>query len=72
MIGYVLIFCVGCLEYLRYAPCIKSTTTERSHCGMHYSLLVEQVEQGGVISKSTLCWFGTIINKLTEKSKTLF
>lgn len=43
-------------EYLRYAPCIKSTITEMSHCGAQYNFLVEQVEQGGgAISKSTLC-----------------
>ncbi|XP_060534110.1 uncharacterized protein LOC132706660 [Cylas formicarius] len=42
-------------EYLRYAPCIKSTVTERIHCGPHYNILVEQVDQGDVISKSTLC-----------------
>lgn len=42
-------------EYLKYAPCIKSTITEKSHCGPQYSLLVEQVNQGEVISKTTLC-----------------
>nr|CAH7712292.1 unnamed protein product [Callosobruchus chinensis] len=42
-------------EYLQYAPCIKSTIIERSHCGPEYNLLVEQVDQGDVISKSTLC-----------------
>lgn len=43
------------LEYLRYAPCIKSTITDASHCGPQYNLLVEQVEQGATISKTTLC-----------------
>ncbi|XP_066251873.1 uncharacterized protein [Euwallacea similis] len=42
-------------EYLQYAPCIKSTIVERMHCGTHYNLLVDQVEQGEIISKSTLC-----------------
>lgn len=42
-------------EYLHYAPCIKSTVVERAHCGLQYNLLVDQVEQGEVISKSTLC-----------------
>lgn len=43
-------------EYLKYASCIKGTITERIHCGPHYHLLVEQVAQGDIISKSTLCW----------------
>ncbi|KYB27115.1 hypothetical protein TcasGA2_TC033313 [Tribolium castaneum] len=42
-------------EYLQYAPCIKSTITEPAHCGSHYNLLVDQVAQGEIISKSTLC-----------------
>ncbi|CAH1968696.1 unnamed protein product [Acanthoscelides obtectus] len=42
-------------EYLLYAPCIKSTIVERTHCGPEYNLLVEQVDQGDIISKSTLC-----------------
>ncbi|XP_017774482.1 PREDICTED: uncharacterized protein LOC108561175 [Nicrophorus vespilloides] len=42
-------------EYLQYAPCIKSTITERSHCGAHYNLLVEHVSQGEIVSKATLC-----------------
>ncbi|XP_072379119.1 uncharacterized protein [Diabrotica undecimpunctata] len=42
-------------EYLRYAPCIKNTVVQRLHCGPQYSLLVDQVEQGDIISKSTLC-----------------
>ncbi|XP_030759686.1 uncharacterized protein LOC115885064 [Sitophilus oryzae] len=42
-------------EYLRHAPCIKSTITEIRHCGSHYNLLVDQVDQGEIISKSTLC-----------------
>ncbi|CAG9770277.1 unnamed protein product [Ceutorhynchus assimilis] len=42
-------------EYLQYAPCIKSTIIEKIHCGPHYSLLVDQAEQGDVISKATLC-----------------
>ncbi|KAJ8933765.1 hypothetical protein NQ314_013799 [Rhamnusium bicolor] len=42
-------------EYLQYAPCIKSTIIERIHCGPQYNLLVDQVDQGDIISKSTLC-----------------
>ncbi|XP_044261372.1 uncharacterized protein LOC123009252 [Tribolium madens] len=42
-------------EYLQYAPCIKSTITEPVHCGSQYNLLVDQVAQGEIISKSTLC-----------------
>ncbi|XP_057663747.1 uncharacterized protein LOC130898444 [Diorhabda carinulata] len=42
-------------EYLRYAPCIKGTIVQRLHCGPQYNLLVDQVEQGDIISKSTLC-----------------
>ncbi|KAF7284715.1 hypothetical protein GWI33_021724 [Rhynchophorus ferrugineus] len=42
-------------EYLQHAPCIKNTIIKRIHCGPHYNLLVDQVEQGDVISKSTLC-----------------
>ncbi|XP_050302691.1 uncharacterized protein LOC126740632 [Anthonomus grandis grandis] len=42
-------------EYLQYAPCIKNTMIKRIHCGTHYNLLVDQVEQGDIISKSTLC-----------------
>ncbi|CAG9854992.1 unnamed protein product [Phyllotreta striolata] len=43
------------IEYLKYAPCIKSTIVQRIHCGPQYSLLVDQVDQGDIISKSTLC-----------------
>ncbi|KAH0998903.1 hypothetical protein HUJ04_000649 [Dendroctonus ponderosae] len=42
-------------EYLQYAPCIKSTIIERNYCGPHYNTLVDQAEQGEIISKSTLC-----------------
>ncbi|CAH1118586.1 unnamed protein product [Phaedon cochleariae] len=42
-------------EYLQYAPCIKSTIIQRMHCGHQYDLLVELVDQGDIISKSTLC-----------------
>ncbi|KAF5294324.1 hypothetical protein FQR65_LT10777 [Abscondita terminalis] len=42
-------------EYLEYAPCMKSTVLDNSRCGPHYSFLVDQVDQGDVISKATLC-----------------
>ncbi|KAK9874275.1 hypothetical protein WA026_002628 [Henosepilachna vigintioctopunctata] len=43
-------------EYLQFAPCIKSTITEKSHCGLRYQMLVDQVSQrDNTISKSTLC-----------------
>ncbi|KAJ8921122.1 hypothetical protein NQ315_013592, partial [Exocentrus adspersus] len=42
-------------EYLHYAPCIKNTIIQRIHCGPQYNLLVDQVDQGDIISKSTLC-----------------
>ncbi|CAH0548548.1 unnamed protein product [Brassicogethes aeneus] len=42
-------------EYLQYATCIKNTIIQNINCGPHYNLLVEQVSQGDVISKSTLC-----------------
>nr|XP_023012306.1 uncharacterized protein LOC111502454 [Leptinotarsa decemlineata] len=42
-------------EYLQYAPCIKNTIIQKIHCGQQYNLLVEQVDQGEIISKSTLC-----------------
>ncbi|KAG5863567.1 hypothetical protein JTB14_002688 [Gonioctena quinquepunctata] len=42
-------------DYLQYAPCIKNTIIQRIHCGLQYNLLVEQVDQGEIISKSTLC-----------------
>ncbi|KAL3270946.1 hypothetical protein HHI36_021451 [Cryptolaemus montrouzieri] len=43
-------------EYLQFAPCIKSTITERNHCGSQYQMLLDQVSQrDNAISKSTLC-----------------
>ncbi|XP_065172216.1 uncharacterized protein [Atheta coriaria] len=42
-------------EYLQYAPCIKGTIIDKNRCGPHYSLLVDQVAQGEIISKATLC-----------------
>lgn len=49
------LYCCNFIEYLRYAPCIKSTITEVAHCGPQYNVLVEQVEQG-YGTKTTLCW----------------
>lgn len=43
-------------EYLKYAPCLKSTITERSHCGLQYQMLVDQVYQrDNTLPKPTLC-----------------
>ncbi|XP_018562449.1 uncharacterized protein LOC108904399 [Anoplophora glabripennis] len=42
-------------EYLQHASCIKNTIIQRSHCGLQYNLLVDQVDQGDITSKSTLC-----------------
>ncbi|XP_071056986.1 uncharacterized protein [Onthophagus taurus] len=42
-------------EYLRYAPCLKSTITDREHCGYEYNTLVNQVSRGDDISRATLC-----------------
>ncbi|KAK4878282.1 hypothetical protein RN001_010788 [Aquatica leii] len=42
-------------EYLQYAPCMKSTVVDNARCGPQYSFLVDQVDQGDVISKATLC-----------------
>lgn len=42
-------------EYLQYAPCMKGTIIDNGRCGSHYRFLVDQVDQGDVISKATLC-----------------
>ncbi|KAB0790865.1 hypothetical protein PPYR_14952 [Photinus pyralis] len=42
-------------EYLQHAPCMKGTVIDDGRCGSHYRFLVEQVDQGDVISKATLC-----------------
>ncbi|KAF5303325.1 hypothetical protein FQA39_LY10064 [Lamprigera yunnana] len=42
-------------EYLQHAPCMKSTVIENSRCGPYYSYLVDQVDQGDVITKASLC-----------------
>nr|CAD7579096.1 unnamed protein product [Timema californicum] len=40
-------------EYLKHAPCIKSTLTRAEHCGKHYQYLVSQVSRD--VSNSKLC-----------------
>lgn len=36
---------------------MKNTVIDNNHCGQYYNLLVDQVDQGDIISKATLCWY---------------
>lgn len=43
-----------CVEYLKYASCMKATLTKDSHCGRHYRHLAAQVS--GDAGRVAICW----------------